>query len=216
MTIKAVIFDMDGLLLDTEQVYFNAYRRARTAMNLPPHDAGFIELIGLPLLAGRPLLQAHLGPATDQFEVEWDAQITKLMTATIPAKPGVRQLMTGLQRQNIPYAIATSTVTAKAHDHLARAGLGDLFDTLIGGDQVVNGKPAPDIYLRAASTLGINPTDCAAFEDSENGVRAAVAAGMITVQIPDIKPPSAGLLRLGHHVADTLLAGAAALDLLET
>ncbi len=214
--IKAVIFDMDGLLLDTEKVYFKGYQNARTAMGLAPYDAGFMELIGLPTAAGRPLLEAHLGAATDAFEAQWDHEIRQLMTARIPAKPGVRHLMTQLQDQQIPYAIATSTFTSKAHDHLERAGLGDLFDTIIGGDQVQNGKPAPDIYLKAASTLKIDPRLCAAFEDSENGVRAAVAAGMTTVQIPDIKPPSDDLRKLGHYIADTLLEGARYLQLNET
>ena len=212
---KAVIFDMDGLLLDTEQVYFAGYRDARTAMGLAAHDDGFLELIGLPLPAGRPLLHAHLGPATDAFLEQWDHEISQLMTDKIPAKPGVRAVMTQLQARRIPYAIATSTYTQRAHAHLARAGLDDLFTTVIGGDQVQNGKPAPDIYLAAAQALGVDPTDCAAFEDSENGVRAAVAAGMTTVQVPDIKPPSADLLQLGHHVADTLLAGARHLKLIE-
>ncbi len=214
--VKAVIFDMDGLLLDTEQVYFQGYRNARANMGLPPHDAGFMELIGLPAPAGRPLLQAHLGDQTDAFEERWDQEVSHLMTDTIPVKPGVAILVQRLQVLNLPYTIATSTFTAKAHDHLDRAGLGGLFPHVIGGDQVSNGKPAPDIYLKAAATLGIAARHCAAFEDSENGVRAAVAAGMTTVQIPDIKPPSPELRALRHHIADTLLDGAALLNLMET
>lgn len=213
MTIKAVIFDMDGLLLDTERVYFEGYRRARTALGRSANDAGFMAMIGLPMPAGQRLIQQEFGADADRFASRWDHEIKQLMTADIPAKPGVRAVITGLQQRRIPYAIATSTYTAKAHDHLARADLGDLFDTIIGGDQISNGKPAPDIYLRAADTLGMDPAHCAAFEDSENGVRAAVAAGMTTVQIPDIKPPSPALLQLGHHVAGTLLAGIALLNL---
>ena len=214
--IKAVIFDMDGLLLDTEQVYFDGYRNARAAMGLPPHDDGFLELIGLPEPAGRPLLTAHMGKATDQFIAQWDHEIHQALQADIPAKPGVQEVATCLRARRIPYAIATSTRTAKAHDHLARAKLGDLFPIIIGGDQVQNGKPAPDIYLKAAAPLGVPPNQCAACEDSENGVRAAVAAGMITIQIPDIKPPSPDLLTLGHHVADTLIDGAKMLRLMES
>ena len=214
--IKAVIFEMDGLLLDTERVYFEGYRRARAAIGRPENDAGFLAMIGLPLPAGRKLLEAEFGVDCTRFVDHWDDEIAQLMADKIPVKPGVRPLITKRQQRQIPYAIATSTYTAKAHHHLARAELGDLFETIIGGDQVTNGKPAPDIYLKAADTLGIAPAQCAAFEDSENGVRAAVAAGMITVQIPDIKPPSDALLALGHQVADTLLDGAALLDLIQT
>jgi len=213
--IHAVIFDMDGLLLDTEKVYFQGYRNARSTMGLDPHAAGFMELIGLPTPAGRPLLQAHLGDLTDAFEAQWDHEIRQLMTKEIPVKPGVTTLIGHLQASALPYAIATSTFTTKAYEHLERAGLGGLFPTIIGGDQVSNGKPAPDIYLKAAQSLGIAAHHCAAFEDSENGVRAAVAAGMTTVQVPDIKPPSAEMRAISHHIADNLLTGARMVGLLQ-
>ena len=214
--IKAVIFDMDGLLLDTEKLYFQGYRQARTTLGLAAHDDGFLDLIGLPMDAGWAKLRTQMGDLTDQFAAQWDREISQLMTHDIPVKPGVTAMVTQLQSRNLPYAIATSTKTTKARNHLSRAGLGGLFDTILGGDQVANGNPAPDIYLHAAATLGIPAQHCAAFEDSENGVRAAVAAGMITVQIPDIKPPSTALRALGHHVSPTLLDGATLLNLMET
>lgn len=142
--ISGVIFDMDGLLLDTERVYLKGFR-------------------------------------------------------------------TALRGARIPYVIATSTRTDKAHDHLGRAGLGDLFTQIIGGDQVSRSKPAPDIYLKAAATLELPPTCCAAFEDSPNGVRAAHAAGCVTVQVPDIVEPDAALRALSAHVVPDLQAGLKAL-----
>ena len=115
----------------------------------------------------------------------------------------------------MPYIIATSTRTDRAHAALARAGLDDLFARVIGGDRVTASKPAPDIYLLACRTLGLPPQDCAAFEDSPNGVRAAVAAGLRTVQVPDILMPDAELRALGHIVAPDLASGARALGLLD-
>jgi beta-phosphoglucomutase-like phosphatase (HAD superfamily) len=101
-------------------------------------------------------------------------------------------------------AVATSTRTKRATEKLGDAGLLDYFKIVIGGDQVEQGKPDPEIYLKAASALSSAPSRCLALEDSANGVKAAVAAGMTVVQIPDLVPPSDELLQLGHIVLSSL------------
>ncbi|MBC7282220.1 HAD family phosphatase [Hoeflea sp.] len=217
---QAVFFDMDGLLLDTEQLSFKSYRRTREALGLPPDDELFMSLIGLNQHAGMARLvegMAGYGNAS-AFSARWDEEYARHLGEGIPVKPGVTAVLDCLRSAAIPYAIVTSTRTEKALSHLHKAGLAGLFEVVVGGDQVVNGKPAPDIYLRAAGCLGVDPESCVAFEDSENGVRAAVAAGMVTVQIPDLKHPTADFLRLGHSVAPDLMAGAAlvGLPLVET
>ncbi len=212
--IDAVIFDMDGLLLDTERVYFQTFRTAHDTLGLPQNDDLFMSIIGLDRPSSQAVLRGIFADAHPEFEAAWHAHAIDALSGAIPVKPGVRDLTTALAAANIPYAIATSTKTDHAHENLARAGIADLFDTLIGGDQVQNGKPAPDIYLRAAETLGIAPARCAAFEDSENGVRAALAAGMITTQVPDLKHPDADFRALGHAIAPDLMSGAQALGLL--
>jgi len=213
--IQGVIFDMDGLLLDSEQLYFGAYRATRQALNLPEDDALFLSMVGTNNRHGRTILEAGLNgtvPLTT-FEDHWADTCAAAIANGIPVKDGVHDLLTHLGQQNIPFAIATSSNTQKAWTHLAEAQIDHHFDTLIGGDQVQNSKPAPDIYLRASAALGLDPTKCAAFEDSENGVRAAHAAGMITVQIPDLKQPSDDLRTLNHTVAPDLMTGARTIGL---
>ena len=129
-------------------------------------------------------------------------------------KPGVRELLERLGEIGLPCAVATSTRTTSAETLLDGAGLLELVRTVTGGDRVVRGKPDPEIYHRAAATLGIEARDAVAFEDSDPGTRAAVASGARTVQVPDIRAPSDAVRALGHTVAPDLLAGARAVGLL--
>ncbi len=208
--VAGVVFDMDGLLLDTEQLYFAAFKRTLTTLGLPQDDDLFRSLVGTNSTLGNQLLTAGLAGrvSLEDFNAVWDPDIAIELQKGVPVKPGVRPMAEALTAAGIPYIVATSTRTEKAQAHLAKAGIGDLFEQVIGGDQVARSKPAPDIFLKAADALGVCPALCAAFEDSENGVRAAHAAGMITVQVPDVVPPSPTLMALGHHIAPSLLDGA--------
>jgi len=113
-----------------------------------------------------------------------------------------------LEQQGIPCAVATSTRTETAIGHLRKASLHSYFRATIGGDRVTRGKPDSEIYLKAASELGVSIEDCAIFEDSDPGTLAAIASGARVVQVPDVKPPSAALKENGHLIAETLLGGA--------
>lgn len=213
---QAVVFDMDGLLLDTERVCFEGFRVALATFELPQDDELFRRLVGTNQALGRQLLTDGLAGRVklEEFGAVWDADIAQRLAAGIPVKPGARALGEHLREQNIPYIIATSTPTEKAHQHLDRAGLGTLFCDVVGGDQVTASKPAPDIYFHATALLGHDPRNCVAFEDSSNGVRAAHAAGLITVQVPDIIAPDAKLRALGHFIASDIIAGAKAVGLM--
>ncbi|SEW46287.1 haloacid dehalogenase superfamily, subfamily IA, variant 3 with third motif having DD or ED [Cognatiyoonia koreensis] len=214
--IQGVVFDMDGLLLDSERLYFEAYRATRRTLELPEDDALFLRMVGTNNRHGRTILEAGLDGALPltTFEAHWAETSAEAIASGIPVKPGVQDLLAKLAAQNTPFAIATSSNTAKAWKHLSEAGIDHHFETLIGGDQVQNSKPAPDIYHKAVAALGIAPARCAAFEDSENGVRAAHAAGLATVQIPDLVSPSAALRALGHTIAPDLLSGARQIGLI--
>lgn len=213
--IAAVVFDMDGLLLDTERLSRAAYVETCRAFRLDVDEELFLSLVGLNHAAGSARLAEGLAGIADAglFDRHWQQAFADLLSAGIPVKPGADDLLEGLAGAGIPFAIATSTRTETALRHLAAAGIGRHFDIVVGGDQVPRGKPAPDIYLEAAARLGARPERCAAFEDSENGVRAAMAAGMTTVQIPDLKHPTPDFLRLGHLVAPDLIAGAMLISL---
>ena len=214
--IAGVLFDMDGLLLDTEQLYFACFRETVAAFGHPPMDALYLSTLGLPTPAAIAVLQNGFAGRIDlaQFRPRFEMRLETLLADGITTRPGARELLQDLDRRAIPVAIATSTTTERARAHLAQTGLLALVRHVIGGDQVVHGKPAPDIYLKAAKALGLEARHCAAFEDSDNGTHAAVASGARTVQVPDLIDPSPETRALGHHIAPTLLDGARAIGLL--
>ena len=205
-----VLFDMDGLLLDTERVCLECCVAIGTEYGLPDLTNVFIRTIGLRGAESRPILEAALQGQVDHdiFVTRWDGMIADRMRLGIEVKSGVVELLDHLKRQGVGTAVATSTRTAAARAHLGIAGLSDFFDHIIGGDMVSSGKPDPEIYHKAAAELGLKATDCIVFEDSDPGVLAGVRSGAKVVQVPDIKPPSAETVKLGHIIAPDLLTGA--------
>ncbi|MBS0168101.1 MAG: HAD family phosphatase [Nitrospira sp.] len=203
---QAVIFDLDGLLLDTENIALSAFLDTCTHFKLPLLEEVFIRCIGTNQSRGRELLEDGLRGQVDHlaFREMWDRFLERAMDKPIPLKEGAVELLNHISAIPIPLAVATSTHTNGAREKLHMAGILDRFAVVVGGDQVAYSKPAPEIYLRAAEILGVAPTACLALEDSENGVRAAISAGMTVVQIPDLVQPSVALRALGHIVLRTL------------
>ena len=204
---EAIIFDMDGLLLDTERIALSAFRATCDQMGVRAQDDLFLRCIGTNQALGREVLRAGLQDQVDylMFEQVWDSKYAGLTSGRpIPLKDGAAELLEHVTMLRIPAAVATSTRIARARDKLKSCGILDRLQVVVGGDQISNGKPAPDIYLKAAEALNVRPGGCLALEDSENGVRAAVSAGMTVVQVPDLVQPSEDLLALGHIVLGSL------------
>nr|WP_086937904.1 HAD family phosphatase [Thaumasiovibrio occultus] len=203
MQFKAAVFDMDGLLLDTERVCFDIFEQACHAQNVPFLSDVYLSCIGCNSVGVERIMRAGYGPDLDYRALndEWRQRYTVVvMNEAIPMKSGVIAMLEWLKANGIPAAVATSTQREVAEAKLRLSGLMPYFQSVTTGCEVEQGKPHPEIYLLAASRLGVEPTDCIAFEDSNNGVKSAVAANMTTFQIPDLVAPSDEVKALGHHI----------------
>lgn len=213
---QAVIFDLDGTLLETERLVIEAGMLSMADMGLPQKREVLQSLVGTVGDATNALLREAYGPAmdTDLYEKIWASHFNALLEQGIPLRPGVTELLDHLQAIDMPYAIATNSRTEGATHHLDLAGILQYFDPahIHGRDKVANPKPAPDLFLHAARGLGADPLHCLAFEDSDPGATAAHGAGMTVVLVPDQRQPKFDKAQI---LADSLLTGAKAARLME-
>jgi HAD superfamily hydrolase (TIGR01509 family) len=213
--VRGVVFDMDGLLVDSEVVWRDALQAQAEALGRPLPLAVANSLIGLPWGESERLLQAHFGPQFDvPAYIEGAAARAEVLKGEgVALKAGVVELLDLLDELALPRAIATSSNHATVRSHLGPSGLIGRFDAILAHGDYERGKPNPDPYLRAAERIGRDPARCLALEDSHNGVRAAHAAGMMTVMVPDLLAPteemhtlSIGVIETLHEVRDAILA----------
>lgn len=204
---KAIIFDMDGVLLDTEPLYMQAMDQACADLGYTMTRELHNATIGMPAEAGDRLLQMAFGDAfpLDRFN-EYAHKIMHALVEEkgVPIKPGVEELLFELNSRDIPVAVATSTASPTAPDRLKAAGLFDKFTTVVTRTDVSQGKPHPEPYLTAAARLDIAPDHCIALEDSFNGLRSAHGAGMRAIMVPDLLKPDADILPFCHAVMESL------------
>lgn len=207
MHMRAVIFDMDGLMIDTEPLYREAWRRACAEYGYILSDAAYGKVKGRTFAGAESVLREEFGSAFsfDVFEDTCRKHEQAIFNRdAITQKQRLEGLLAFLESRFIPKAVATSTDRKMAAGLLEWAGLLNRFETLAGGDEVANGKPSPDLFLLAAHRLGISPHDCLVLEDAEPGVIAARRAGMRVYVVPDMAPASATIERLAHGIFQSL------------
>ena len=205
--IRGVLFDMDGLVLDSEKLYSRFWREACQFYGYAMTYAQSLRMRGLGGKAGEAMLHSFFGEEANYIQLR--AKRIELMDAFIEEngvelKSGIFELLTHLKEKNIAAAITSSSPMGRIRSHLSRHGLDAEFDKLCSGHDVPNGKPAPDIYLYGAASLGLKPEECLALEDAPAGIASAYRAGCLTVMIPDQDQPDEKTLPLLYAKADSL------------
>lgn len=190
--IKGVIFDMDGLMIDTEKYYNYFFRVAAKELDMPLEKEHALLIRNLsPEVAGK-LLRQECGEDYDHKKVlaRCGGYIrTHFAENGIEVKPGLYELLEYLEAAGLQLSVATSTKRSEALESLNKIGVAKYFTHICSGAELAHGKPAPDIYIQTTRLMGLEPEECVALEDSPNGVRSAAAAGCRTIMVPDLSQP---------------------------
>ena len=200
---KAVVFDLDGTLIDSEALVREAYFTTSGQFGVALSDAQFLSLIGLNRDDNDVQLRGYFG-ADFPLEDFHTANRAFLLQRVAPLKPGAHELMDALDAMEAPYALATSSGPPWVERHFTAHRLADRFKAVITRADCANGKPHPEPYLKASAALGAAPGDVLALEDSHAGVRSAHAAGCMTIMIPDLLAANEEMYAKALHVFETL------------
>ncbi|MBQ6174517.1 MAG: HAD family phosphatase [Clostridia bacterium] len=207
MNPKAVIFDMDGVIFDSERATFNGWQELADKYGFECLEIPYRQCIGVNEARSREIFLSFYGPdfPYDDLSREQSRNYhSRYDGGRLPQKPGVHALLTALRAAGYFIALASSTRTSTVTSQLRDAGILPFFDRVIGGDMVERSKPNPDIFLKALESTGIAPEDAVVIEDSFNGIRAAHRAGMIPVMVPDMLEPDEEMRSLARHILPDL------------
>ena len=205
--IKAVIFDMDGLMIDSERVTFEGYQHVLAKENLTMSEEKYKTLLGKPVKAVHDLFKEDYGPQYDVDQIIKDvhAYIAKRFeTEGVPLKPGLVELLKYLKENNYKTTIATSSHRNRVDLIVKQAQIDQYFDDSICGDEVTKGKPNPEVFLKACQKLQVSPQDALVLEDSESGINAAYNAEIKVIGIPDMKYPEEKYVKMTYKIMDNL------------
>jgi HAD superfamily hydrolase (TIGR01509 family) len=185
----AAIFDMDGLLLDSERVIMQTWLHCAREAGLSLSETDFLSVVGASAAQSRSRLTQLLGgsAAFESVRVQARDILEGMPGVVFPLKPGAQQILLKLRERGVPCAVASSTQVSEVRRRLAKVGVLDCFQAVAGGDEVPESKPDPAVYLLAANRIGVLPSQCLAFEDTDHGASSAHAAGMRVVVIPDLR-----------------------------
>lgn len=194
MKYRGAIFDMDGVLFDTERLYQDTWQEIAKEQKVEL-GSGFVkDISGTNGSRMIQVVEKYYKVSDGSVIVEkCMSRMEEKLSVHVPVKEGVFEILQFLKEKGIRTAVASSTVQDRIEQNLQMTGIRDYFMEIVSGSEVENGKPAPDIFLCAAERLGCRPEECFVFEDSENGVRAGYAAGCATIMIPDLIEPGDGV-----------------------
>lgn len=203
-----VIFDMDGVIFDSERLIADLWREVAEEKKMLDIDVAIQRSIGITNDATTQVFKELYGedfPYEEYKKIVSTRFHAKYDNGNLPTKPGIKELLVFLKENKIPTAVASSTRTAVVETEIRDAGLLPYFDRIIGGDQVTHSKPDPEIFLKAAEALNAKPEECYIIEDSFNGIRAAHAAGMHPVMVPDLLEPDDEIKALYEEIFPSLV-----------
>ena len=206
--IKAVIFDMDGVIFDSERVICDLWLEIAKENDIPGIEELMLKCIGLNDKATDDLFTNTYGDRFPYAEFKKRISVeyhSRYDGGRLPMKPGVKELLSFLKANNVKTALASSTKVETVTNQLRDAKILDYFDVVIGGDMVKNSKPNPEIFLKAAEKLGIDPKEAYIIEDSFNGIKAAHEANAFPVMVPDMLEPNEEISALCHRIFKDLL-----------
>ncbi len=204
----AVLFDIDGLMLDTERMALAAWKKALAERGYTLDEASALRLLGLTVQDTAEILESIFGvgwPYKEVYARRMAMYDNDIETNGIPIKPGLMELLDFLEGHQVAKGVVSSTPCRFAARKLALAGIERRFQTVICADMAARGKPAPDLFFEASRQMNFPPRQCVVLEDSDAGIIAAHEAGMLPVMIPDMKDPAPEVRALAYRVLPSLV-----------